>query len=137
MLANRRKERAQRKGTTCSVQCPKCQLLFLSEVSLKHHFYPKKDFKQFVTKPVNYVKYYSHLMPKKIVLKTMTQKEKLILNVHIIQLFLKQLNHLLIQRMHELFHAHLNLLVQQMKQIFRLTWMFYRTRTFALRYNIY
>ena len=37
MLANRRKERAQRKGTTCSVQCPKCQLLFLSEVSLKHH----------------------------------------------------------------------------------------------------
>ena len=67
----------------------------------------------------------------------MTQKEKLILNVHIIQLFLKQLNHLLIQRMHELFHAHLNLLIQQMKQIFRLTWMFYRTRTFALRYNIY
>ena len=37
MLANRRKERAQRKGTTCSVQCPKCQLLFLSEVSLKRH----------------------------------------------------------------------------------------------------
>ena len=25
------------KGATCSVQCPKCQLLFLSEVSLKHH----------------------------------------------------------------------------------------------------
>ena len=37
MLANRWKERAQIKGTTCSVQCPKCQLLFLSEVSLKHH----------------------------------------------------------------------------------------------------
>ena len=29
MLANRRKERAQIKGTTCSIQCPKCQLLFL------------------------------------------------------------------------------------------------------------
>ena len=37
LLANRRKERAQVKGTTCSVKCPKCQLSFLSEVSLKHH----------------------------------------------------------------------------------------------------
>ena len=25
------------KGTICSAKCPKCQLLFISEVSLKHH----------------------------------------------------------------------------------------------------
>ena len=37
LLDNRRKERAQMKGTICSAKCPKCQLSFISELSLKHH----------------------------------------------------------------------------------------------------
>ena len=37
LLDNTRKERAQMKGTIFSATCPKCQLSFISEVSLKHH----------------------------------------------------------------------------------------------------
>ena len=86
MLANRRKERAQRKGTTCSVQCPKCQLLFLSEVSLKHHL-SQERLQAICNQACELREILFTFDAQEIVLKTMTQKEKLILNVHIIQLF--------------------------------------------------